>query len=78
MHQTITLISINKLWSKLHHDMQSYVIKCLQHHVNKAKWLKASILHPLHCSNNKWKVIYEFYFWAPSNATRTKFYLGCY
>jgi hypothetical protein len=58
IHRTLILISTNFFWPKLRHDVQTYVVKCLQCQMNKVERLKAAgLLHPLNIPNNKWESI---------------------
>jgi hypothetical protein len=53
IHRTLVLISTNFFWLKLRHDVQTYVVKCLQCQMNKAERLKVvGLLHPLDIPNN--------------------------
>jgi hypothetical protein len=58
IHRTLVLVSTNFFWPQLRHDVQTYVVKCLQCQINKAERLKvAGLLHPLDIPNKKWESI---------------------
>ena len=58
LHLTITLISTQFYWLKMHPNIHKYVTKRYQCQVNKVERVKAAgLLHPSDIPNNKWESI---------------------